>query len=298
MSERRLNMQMVPYLVVSPVRNEAEYLQSTIDSMVGQTVRPSRWVIVDDGSTDNTREIALAAARTEPWITVVKRSDRGFRQAGGGVMDAFYAGFDAVESLAWKVLVKLDGDLSFSKDYFEQCLKRFESDPKLGIAGGTICNEVNGGLEAESKIDPVFHVRGATKIYRRECWDGIGGLIRAPGWDTVDEVKANMLGWRTCTFPDLQLVHHRPAGQAYGRWSNLIKNGRANYIAGYHPLFMLVKCARRLFEKPYLLEGCGLWIGFAGCYLSRVPRVTDKAVITYFRRQQMNRLLGKKSLWS
>jgi hypothetical protein len=213
-------------------------------------------------------------------------------------MEAFYHGFDAVESLSWQFLVKLDGDLTFSKDYFEGCLKRFEADPKLGIAGGTICNEVDGALEAESKIDPVFHVRGATKIYRRECWQGIGGLIRAPGWDTVDEVKANMLGWRTCTFPELKLEHHRPAGQAYGRWSNLIKNGRANYIAGYHPLFMAIKCARRLFEKPYILEGFGLWLGFAGGYLSRVPRVTDKEVIAYFRRQQMNRLLGKKSLWS
>src|SRR5579862_2987264 len=291
-------MQTASYLVVSPVRNEQEYLPSTIDSMVSQTVRPLRWVIVDDGSTDHTREIAVAASKIEPWICVVKRSDRGFRQAGGGVMDAFFEGFAAIKSLSWGVLVKLDGDLSFSKDYFEQCLKRFESDPKLGIGGGTICNEVGGVLEAESKIDPAFHVRGATKIYRRECWDAIGGLIRAPGWDTVDEVKANMLGWRTCTFPDLKLVHHRPAGQAYGRWSNLIKNGRAYYVAGYHPLFMLIKCGRRLFEKPYFLEGFGLWIGFVGSYLSRAPRVTDKDVITYFRRQQMNRLVGKKSLWS
>lgn len=289
---------MAPYIVVTPVRNEQEYLQSTIDSMTGQSVRPSQWVIVDDGSTDNTREIALAAARIEPWISVVTRSDRGFRQAGGGVMDAFYHGFGAVESLPWGALVKLDGDLSFSKNYFEQCLKRFESDPKLGIAGGTICKEVNGVLEAESKIDPVFHVRGATKVYRRECWHGIGGLIRAPGWDTVDEVKANMLGWRTCTFPDLKLVHHRPAGQAYGRWNDLIKNGRANYVAGYHPVFMFVKSIRRLFERPYVIGGCGLWLGFMGGYLKRTPRVPEPEVIRYFRQQQVNRMLGRKSLWS
>src|SRR5690349_13175563 len=134
-------MQPAPYIVITPVRNEEQYLQSTIDSMVSQSVRPLRWVVVDDGSTDSTGEIALAAAKVEPWISVLKRSDRGFRQAGGGVMDAFYEGFDAVASLPWKTLVKLDGDLSFSKDYFEQCLKRFELDPKLGIGGGTICNE-------------------------------------------------------------------------------------------------------------------------------------------------------------
>jgi hypothetical protein len=157
---------------------------------------------------------------------------------------------------------------------------------------------VNGSLEVESRIDPAFHVRGATKIYRRGCWEQIGGLIRAPGWDTLDEIKANMLGWTTRTFPDLQIIHHRPAGGAYGQWNNLLKNGRANYIVGYHPLFMLLKCLRRAFEKPYLLHGCGLWLGFLGGYVKGVPRAAEKEVIQYFRQQQINRLLGRKSLWS
>jgi hypothetical protein len=157
---------------------------------------------------------------------------------------------------------------------------------------------VNGSLEVESRIDPAFHVRGATKIYRRECWEQIGGLIRAPGWDTLDEIKANMLGWTTRTFPDLPLIHHRPAGGAYGQWSNLLKNGRANYIVGYHPLFMLLKCLRRTFERPFFVQGCGLWLGFLGGYVKGIPRAAEKEVIQYFRQQQMNRLLGRKSLWS
>jgi biofilm PGA synthesis N-glycosyltransferase PgaC len=289
---------LVKYIVISPVRNEAQYLPQTIRCMVVQSVCPTEWILVDDGSTDSTGTIIVAAAGQHPWIKVIHRKDRGFRQAGGGVIDAFYTGCQSISDLDWQFLVKFDGDLSFPADYFEQCLERFGADPKLGIGGGTICNQANGSLEVESKIDPVFHVRGATKIYRRACWEQIDGLIRAPGWDTVDEVKANMLGWSTRTFPELKLVHHRPAGQAYGRWSNLVKNGRANYVAGYHPLFMFLKCIRRLFEKPYLVEGCGLWLGFAGAYLKRVPRVTDQAVIKYLRRQQMNRLLGKPSLWS
>ena len=291
-------MNLVKYIVISPVRNEAQYLPQTIRCMVAQSVCPTEWILVDDGSTDSTGTIIVAAAGQHPWIKVIHRKDRGFRQAGGGVIDAFYTGCQSISDLDWQFLVKFDGDLSFPADYFEQCLERFGADPKLGIGGGTICNKANGCLEVESKIDPVFHVRGATKIYRRACWEQIDGLIRAPGWDTVDEVKANMLGWSTRTFPELKLVHHRPAGQAYGRWSNLVKNGRANYVAGYHPLFMFLKCIRRLFEKPYLVEGCGLWLGFAGAYLKRVPRVTDQAVIKYLRRQQMNRLLGKPSLWS
>ena len=291
-------MNLVKYIVISPVRNEAQYLPQTIRCMVAQSVCPTEWILVDDGSTDATGTILTAAVGQHPWIKAIRRKDRGFRQAGDGVIDAFYTGYQSISDSAWQFLVKFDGDLSFSADYFQQCLERFGADPKLGIGGGTICNQVNGFLEVESKIDPVFHVRGATKIYRRGCWEQIDGLIRAPGWDTVDEVKANMLGWSTRTFRELKLVHHRPAGQAYGRWSNLVKNGRANYVAGYHPLFMFLKCLRRLFEKPYLVVGCGLWLGFAGAYLKRIPRVADQAVIKYLRCQQMNRLLGKPSLWS
>src|ERR1035441_6693097 len=312
-------MSSAKYIVISPVRNEEQYLPQTIQCMAAQSVCPTEWILVDDGSTDSTGSIMDSAAAQHPWIKPTHRKNRGFRQAGGGVIEAFYDGYarlSTVNQLAtpgpqhsrppalhhsippWDFLVKLDGDLTFPSDYFEQCLKRFEANPTLGIGGGTICSEVNGTLEVESKIDPAFHVRGATKIYRRECWDQIGGLIHAPGWDTVDEVKANMLGWTTRTFPDLKLVHHRPAGQAYGQWSNLLKNGRANYIAGYHPLFMLLKCIRRCFEKPYLLEGCGLWFGFLSGYLKRIPQAPDPNVIRYLRRQQLNRLLGKPSLWS
>jgi poly-beta-1,6-N-acetyl-D-glucosamine synthase len=286
------------YIIISPIRNEAQYLNNTIRSLAGQTIQPTRWILVDDGSNDETGQIIDEAAKAHDWITAIHRADRGFRQAGGGVIDAFYDGYKAIGEQAWEFLVKLDGDVTLSKDYFERCLDQFARDPKLGIGGGTVCNEVNGQLVVESKVDPKFHVRGATKIYRRKCWDAIGGLLRAAGWDTLDEVKANMLGWTTCTFPDIQLIHHRRAGEAYGRWNNLIKNGRANYIAGYHPLFMLVKCARRLFEKPYVIGGCGLWTGFATGYLKRIPQVNDPELIRYFRQQQMNRLLGKTSLWS
>ena len=286
------------YVVISPSRNEEEFLPGTIGCMERQTVKPCQWILIDDGSTDGSLELMVAASRRHEWITILQRKDRGFRLAGTGVIDAFYDGYECVAHPDWDYLVKFDADLSFAQDYFEQCLRRFYADPKLGIAGGTICNEIKGRLEVESKVDPRFHVRGATKIYRRQCWDAIGGLIRAPGWDTVDEVKANMLGWTTYTFPDLKLLHHRMAGGAYGQWNNWIKGGRANYIAGYHPLFMLLKCIRRLFNKPYFIGGAGLWFGFLGCYLRRAPQIPDTAVIKYFQRQQINRLLGRRSLWS
>jgi poly-beta-1,6-N-acetyl-D-glucosamine synthase len=286
------------YVVITPVRNEEKYLPLTIRSMLAQTIRPKAWIIVNDGSTDKTGHIAEDAARSNAWIKVLHRPDRGFRKAGGGVISAFYEGYRLVGDDSWDYLVKLDGDLSFDEDYFQRCFREFDGNPRLGVAGGTICSCIGGIVEAESKIDPAFHVRGATKIYRAACWRQIGGLTPAPGWDTLDEVKANMLGWVTRTLADINAIHHRPTGAAYGKWHDNVKGGLANYIAGYHPLFMFLKCIRRVVEKPYLLESSALLVGFLKGYVKRIPQVEDKELIRYFRQEQMNRLLGRKSLWS
>ena len=285
------------YAVVSPVRNEAKYLQLTIDSMLLQTIKPAHWIIVNDGSTDETGRIAEAAAFSVPWITVINRSDRGFRKAGSGVVDAFYEGHRLIEGKPFNYIVKLDGDLSFAPDYFEKCFEHFDACERLGIAGGTVCINLAGAIEVESKVDPRFHVRGATKIYRWACWQDIGELVRMPGWDTMDEVKANMLGWVTLTLSDLRIVHHRPTGAAYGAWRDRVKNGLGCYIMGYHPLFMFLKSIRRITERPYVVGSCGLLFGFIKGYVSRAPRIQDKPLIKYFRRQQMSRLLFRKSLW-
>lgn len=287
-----------PYAIISPVRNEAQYLGSTIESLRSQTLQPAIWVIVDDGSNDGTGEIAKTAAAQSNWIRVVNRADRGYRKPGGGVVDAFYDGYTQIGAVDWQYVIKLDGDLTFAPDYFERCFGCFQKDPKLGIGGGTVCKKVDGNLIPESTIDPAFHVRGATKIYRRKCWEEIGGLIRAPGWDTVDEIKANMLGWTTYSFPEVRVHHHRPAGQAQGVWKDWVKNGLANYVAGYHPLFMLIKCVRRFTCKPYAISSIGLMSGFLSGYVKRVPQVEDRKVIAYFQQQQMRRLLGRDNLWS
>lgn len=290
-------MQLPRYIVITPARNEQEHIGHTIKSMVAQTVPPALWVIVDDGSADGTAEIIDAAARVHPWIQTVHRPDRGFRQQGGGVVEAFYAGYARIQSQPWDFLVKFDADLSFEPDFFERCFKNFAAEPRLGIGGGLICHEVNGDLVSESSGDPAFHVRGATKIYRRACWEQFGGLVRAPGWDSIDELKANMLGWATRSFPDGPLKHRRFAGTADGLWSNSVKNGLANYVAGYHPLFMALKCLKRSVRRPYVVGAVGLWWGFCRGYVKRVARVDDPALIRYVRRQQLNKLLLKPSLW-
>jgi biofilm PGA synthesis N-glycosyltransferase PgaC len=291
-------MSSVRYVIITPVRNEEVFLEKTITSVAAQTIRPAEWMIVNDGSKDRTGEIAAAAAAQYDWIRILQRADRGFRKPGGGVMEAFHDGHRQLQTRDWDFLVKLDGDLTFAPDYFEMCFRHFKTNPQLGIGGGLICNEIAGRRVLDSKEDPKFHVRGATKIYRRACWEAIGGLIQTTGWDTLDELKANMLGWKTYTFPELPLIHHRETGGADGRWRNWFKNGRANYIVGYHPLFMLGKCVKRTFRRPYGLASLALGCGFATGYFSREQqRIADRDVIRYLRGEQRRALLGKKCLW-
>jgi len=290
-------MSKVRYIIITPVRNEEKYLQGTIESVASQTLRPALWVIVNDGSTDNTRNIIDRAAAAYPWIKAVHRADRGFRKPGGGVIEAFYDGYALAAGEAWDFIVKLDGDLSFDSTFFERSFERFETDGALGVGGGTICGLREGVLVEEAKGDPAFHVRGATKMYRRACWEAIGGLVKAPGWDTLDEIKANMSGWRTYTFRDLKLHQHRHTGAAEGLWKDWVKNGLANYITGYHPVFMFFKCLKRGFSEISLTAPAGLGWGFLSGYLKRVPR-TEPDVIRYVRREQVKRLLLQPSLWS
>jgi glycosyltransferase involved in cell wall biosynthesis len=285
----------VKYVIISPVRDEEKFIEFTLGSVIAQTIRPIEWVIVDDGSTDNTAKLVQRYAKEHQWIRILQRENRGYRKAGGGVIQAFNQGYDFLRSKEWDYLVKLDGDLTFDAHYFETCFDRFVRDEKLGIGGGVIYNIQNSRLEREKH--PQFHVRGATKIYRRACWTAIGGLLEAPGWDTLDEVKANMLGWQTRSFTDLRIIHHRSTGSADGMWKNLVKNGRANYIAGYHPLFMLLKGVKRLFEKPYLVGSLGLLYGFMSGYTKRISQVDDDKLIRYIRKQQMNRLMFRESIW-
>lgn len=288
-------VQCVNYAIVTAARNEEKYIEATINSVTHQTIRPAEWVIVDDGSTDNTGSIVDHYAEQFPWIRAVHRPDRGFRKSGGGVVDAFYEGYNTLRGYQWEFIVKLDADLSFAEDYFEKCFMQFEQEPRLGIGGGDIYHDLGGTLRLQ--VNPRFHVRGATKIYRRACWEAIGGLWSAPGWDTIDEVKANMLGWGTRAFEDLRLLHHRFTGSAEGLVHDNVKHGMVCYVCGYHPLFVAASCLYRLTKKPYLVGSAAICFGFLKGYLTRAPRVTDKQLIGYVRAQQLRRLCGLQTIW-
>jgi glycosyltransferase involved in cell wall biosynthesis len=284
------------YVIVTPVRDEEGYLPLTIESVIRQTIRPAEWVLVDDGSRDSTGAIIKQAAETHPWIRAVHREDRGYRKWGAGIIEAFYDGYKALTCRNWQFMCKLDGDLSFDANYFERVLLRFEEDRRIGIGGGVLYHYENGKKVPE--LHPKFHVRGGVKIYRRDCWDALGGLWVGPGSDTLDEVKANMLGWQTMSFPDIQLIHHRFTGASWGRWGGMVKDGKTDYVCGYHPLFFAAKAAVRLGRRPYVLSSLGLLHGYIMAHLEKTPRVNDPELIRYLRRQQLAKLMGKKTIWT
>lgn len=283
------------YSIITSVRDEERFIARTIESVLRQTIRPLEWIIVDDGSTDSTGAIIDQYARGNSWIRTLRRPDRGYRSTGGGV-EAFLDAFPLLREEPWDFLVNLDGDLSFAPDYFERCFEHFREMPRLGIGGGAVYKKAGGSLRRERA--PSFHVRGATKIYRRECWRDLGGLVPSLGWDTVDELKANQLGWATRTFTDLVLIHHRASGFAWGAWGNAVNDGEADYIVGYHPLFFVLKCIRNICDAPFMVRALGVSYGFLRSAVRRAPRIMDEELRDYLRGQQLRRVLGMNSIWS
>lgn len=278
------------YVVVTPARNEEDTIGKTCASMVAQTVPPAQWVVVNDGSTDATREIVASYAREHPWILLKDREDRGFRQLGAGVVHAFDEGFAASDVANWDFVVKLDADLSFEPDYFENMLHRFDRNPRLGIASGkTFLPLPDGSKKLEWCHDE--HVRGPAKMYSRACFDAIGGLEAVRGWDMIDETRAQMQGFETWSFLEEELIHHRPID---GRQEHVLRSrfdmGRLYHYLGYHWLYLLVRSLRSAAQDyPRVLGGLLLFAGWHWALLRREPRY-DADFIAFVQKKQMARM--------
>jgi glycosyltransferase involved in cell wall biosynthesis len=287
-------------LVISPVKDEAIYLQTTIDSFVAQTLRPALWVIVDDGSTDQTTAIADAAALEHDWIRVVHRQPGEDRSVGPGVIQAFYVGLASVPDWqSYEFLCKTDGDLEFQPLYFEILIQRFRQNPRLGTASGKVLLLEDDGSFVPERIGDGFSF-GCAKLYRRTCFEEIGGFVRQVMWDGIDCHRCRMLGWDAISYPDpdLSIKHFRRMGSSFKsiyhgrrRW------GRGQNFMGTHPLYILGICAYRMFEKPYILGGLNILLGYLHAALTRAPRYQDSRFHTHLRHWQLaelgQRILGR-----
>lgn len=278
------------YVIITPAHNEEAYIRSTLDSVVAQTVKPEQWVIVDDGSTDNTADIIQEYVERYPWIKRVTLPVEGSRERGSRVMRVFYEGFRLVEA-DYNFIVKLDGDLSFASDYFECLQDKFAKDSRLGIAGGGCYIPV--GNEWQLERVPVDHVRGPTKVYRKACFEEIGGLPLVNGWDGIDEWRAQMKGWKTRSYNELIVHHLRPTGAADGKWGGYIKEGEFAFFLGYTWLAILARSIYRgLSERPPLMRGIGIFWGYLHSWIIRKPQFDDAEVIAFMRRKLMRRIVN------
>ncbi len=280
------------YLVITPARDEENFLPQLIDSMAHQTRLPARWIIIDDGSTDATASILDAAARARSWIDPQHLSRDRPRAAGGESVIMQFIPLSVAEK--YDYVLRLDADLSFDRDFSELMLDEFDRDPKLGIAGPTLW-EPSGASWHEIAM-PAFHTRGAAKMYSRGCFKAIGGLDADLGWDTLDEARAMMLGFRTQSFRHIIARHHRPQGSASG-WKARIAAGESAYKVGYSPVFMAVRAARQTFTTPFPIAGALLFGGYLKGYLQRARRSAGPELIKFIRQQQVRRLMMRESLW-
>ena len=274
------------YVLITPARNEAAFIELTLKSVIAQTVLPLKWVIVSDGSTDGTDDIVKKYAEGNPWIELVRMPERSERHFAGKV-HAFNAGYERVKALKYDIIGSLDADISFDPDYFVFLLEKFTQEPKLGVAG-TPFRE--GNVQYDYRFSRKEHVSGACQLFRRECFESIGGYVplKAGAIDLTAVVTARMKGWKTETFTEKVCIHHRQMGSAR---HNIIKanfrSGYYDYPMGVHPIWQLSRSIYQMSRKPFILGGSLLLAGYLWAMLKRVPTPISMEFVHFRRNEQM-----------
>jgi hypothetical protein len=285
-------------LVVTPVRNEARFIAKVAEAMAAQTLPPTRWIVVDDRSTDDTLQKLRALESTIPWLTVLQTpapaddSAPTDRLALAAEVRTFSRGLALDEWRDYTHVMKLDGDVELPHDYFATLMERFAADPALGLAGCVLLEPQDDGGLKQIPIPPT-HVHGAVKCYTRECFGAIGGIPERLGWDTIDGTYARMRGFTTRTFFDVTAIHHRPFATADGRLRGRARHGECAYIAHYPAIWVVLRSGKiALRHRPLGISGVAFLYGYLRAAVRRVPRVEDREYRAFTRRELRRRLVG------
>lgn len=280
----------IAYVLVTPARNEEAYIERTIESVIRQTVLPKRWVIVNDGSTDSTGDIVRRYLGRYDWIELVERPVRHDRHFAAKV-HSFNAGYERVKDLDFAVVGNLDADVSFESDYLEFVLEQFGKDDALGVAG-TIFKE-DGYSSDQNSFEGQTHVSGQCQLFRRKCFEDIGGYTpnKAGGIDWMAVTTARMKGWKTQQFREKMFFHHRHLGTAErGRLASAFSYGEKDYYLGGSPAWEIFRAAYQMLNRPYVLAGLSLGLGYIWAMIRRVERPVSPELMTFHRAEQMKKL--------
>lgn len=287
------------YLIISPCRNEEQYMRETLDSVCKQTVTPEKWIIVDDGSTDKTAVILEEYANRFNFIHIVTRQNRGHRNVGAGVIEAFYDGLDTAQLKDYDYICKLDLDLILPERYFELLIEKMTMNPRVGAVSGKpyyYANGQSGDLISEGCGDE--NAIGASKFYRVNCFIQIGGFIKQVMWDGIDGHRCRMLGWITYSVdePEIRFVHLRPMGSSQKSIiTGRVRHGFGQYFMGSSLLYMTASALYRCFHRPYITGGAAMLWGYVKSAITGVDRFDDMEFRCFLRRYQWNCLIkGKK----
>lgn len=280
------------YILVSPIKDEANYIHETIESVIQQTKLPYRWIIVDDGSTDGTTNLVRTYCERFDWIQLIIHDHQGKRNTGSAEVLAFNLGYELVKGEDFDFIVKLDGDLRLEPDYFECLLNEFHNNSELGIASGIYLEDHGRGWKPIGM--PKYHAAGASKVIRKQCFDDIGGFITAPGWDTVDEIKAQYRGWKTAHFKVALFYHLKNEGSGMGFQRTNIMHGEIFYLTGGTKYIFFLKMVRRMiFGRPILIGGIYMLYGYMRSLLQSKP-----LLINYEEAKQYRKMLGERITFS
>jgi glycosyltransferase involved in cell wall biosynthesis len=285
------------YVLISPCRDEAEHMRRTLDSVMAQTVPPALWVVVDDGSTDETPAILADYSTRLPYLRVVRRADRGVRSVGPGVIEAFYTGLESVALDDFDYVCKLDLDLDLPARYFERLIERMEANPRLGTTSGKpyFVAQRGGDLVAEVCGDEMSV--GMTKFYRVKCFREIGGFVREVMWDGIDCHRCRLLGWiaESVDEEELRFIHLRPMGSSQkGIWTGRVRSGYGQYFMGTAPLYLVASAIFRLFKHPVLIGSIAMLWGYASSAARGAQRYDDPEFRRFLRRYQYTALIHGK----
>ena len=282
---------MIPrYVLITPARNEARFIAQGIESVVAQTARPVRWVIVSDGSTDGTDEIVQHAAEQNPWIELVRMPERQERNFAGKV-HAFNAGYARVQDLEWEFVGSLDADITFEPDYFAFLLGKAQEDQTLGLVGTPF--QETSGESYDYRFVNIEHVSGACQLFRRECFAAIGGYMAVKGGsiDHIAVITARMKGWKTRTFTEKFCLHHREMGTAQ---QSVVRSrflyGAKDYRIGNHPLWEAFRTIHQMRKRPWIVGGAALGSGYLWAWITGIERPVSGELMAFHRHEQMQRL--------